>query len=124
MVSYNCTTFVDDIIEEPGLNSDMESHKWVIPDEIKYKFFYVIGIILKPKKITAIIREPQVSKSERDKNMMDKKKPNKAFKLLLFALTVFVMFSSTLYVYVYVYGDPYYFFHMPPLYKGEYRITR
>ena len=49
-----------------------------------------------------------MSKSERDKNMinkMNKKKPNKAFKLLLFALTVFVMFSSTLYVYVY--GDPY-----------------
>ena len=50
VVSYNCTTFVDDIIEELGLNSDMESHKWVIPDEIKHRFFYVIGIILKPEK--------------------------------------------------------------------------
>lgn len=45
IVDYNCTTFVKDIVDSIGLNSKIENHKWVIPKEIKDRFWRYFHII-------------------------------------------------------------------------------
>lgn len=50
IVDYNCTTFVEDVVSDLGLSTGMASHTWVIPKEIKDRFWYYKDIISKLEK--------------------------------------------------------------------------
>lgn len=46
IVDYNCTAFVEDVVNDLGLKTGMERHNWVIPKKIKDKYGWYLKDIL------------------------------------------------------------------------------